>query len=73
MDRQRETEIQLLCKQILEGVELQYIDEWSGHQFFECPLCHESARDGGQQDPIMKTFGHKKDCPYLIAQGLATF
>jgi len=62
----RETDIQKLCKQVLEEC---YPNENYNNGETSCPFCAESTykNNAGMQD-----IKHDADCAYLIAKDLST-
>lgn len=70
-DKNREREVQLLCKEFLER-KYPKIDYKAG---LYCPFCYSGkVRDGVPRRPVpfMKDIIHHTDCPWLIAKDLYT-
>jgi hypothetical protein len=67
-DPQRESEIQELCKQVLE-IGADCYEGGGGAGYTRCPLCLEEERkwQGGMHD-----ITHSPNCGWLIAKGLST-
>jgi hypothetical protein len=64
---QRETDLQLLCKSVLNMLPIQYYNP-HGADDTTCPLCHE--RFCGIVE--MSEISHSQNCGYLIAKDLST-
>ena len=64
----RESDIQELCKQVLDANYGYYVDN-RGWDMRTCPFCEsESSEDGN----YLSNFPHDPNCGYLIAKDLLT-
>jgi hypothetical protein len=63
----RESDIQELCKQVLDNCYPNYNDN---NGVYSCPFC--GGEKWGEDADEMKNIIHEQDCAYLIAKDLST-
>ena len=73
MDKQREKDIQELCKQVLNA-NTEFRDNPFGAYESTCPFCSVTEYRGGTENyhADISEIKHEQNCAYLIAKDLST-
>lgn len=71
MDKEREKDIQELCKAVTSTAAI-FFDNPNGAYESTCPFCYTLVESGNSNDIELEYMQHKPNCAFLIARDLST-